>query len=75
MIPSWRFVYVYFNFVIKVHNFQTHGDPITLMIVICKFILKTIPKTISIDAMIKELQNEKERLEQSVLSLQKDYFV
>ena len=45
------------------------------MIVICKFILKTIPKTISIDAIIKELQNEKERLEQSVLSLQKDYFV
>ena len=43
------------------------------MIVICKFILKTIPKTISIDAIIKELQNEKERLEQSVLSLQKDY--
>ena len=75
MIPSWRFVYVYFNFVIKVHNLQTHCDPITLIIVICKFILKTITKTISIDAIIKDLQNEKERLEQSAWSLQKDYFV
>ena len=69
MMPSWRFGYVYFNFVIKVHNLQTHCDPITLIIVICKFIL------ISIDAIIKDLQNEKERLEQSAWSLQKDYFV
>ena len=75
MMPSWRFGYVYFNFVIKVHNLQTQCDPITLIIVICKFILKTITKTISIDAIIKDLQNEKERLEQSAWSLQKDYFV